>query len=104
MHLFSFSAVIALPPTTKSLLVTDVVVAVAVAIDVPVAVDVDANDTNVAVVDGILSAKRSWDKNTRVEEVLNSSATAFPLRFVPTGERAWLPCGFAFKNLMVLKR
>ena len=102
MHLFSFSAVIALPPTTKSLLVTDVVVAVAVAIDV--AVDVDANDTDVAVVDGILSAKRSWDKNTRVEEVLNSSATAFPLRFVPTGKRAWLPCGFAFKNLMVLKR
>ena len=104
MHLFSFSAVIALPPTTKSLLVTDVVVAVAVAIDVTVAVDVDANDTDVAVVDGILSAKRSWDKNTRVEEVLNSSATAFPLRFVPTGKRAWLPCGFAFKNLMVLKR
>ena len=104
MHLFSFSAVIALPPTTKSLLVADVVVAVAVAIDVTVAVDVVANDTDVAVVDGILSAKRSWDKNTRVEEVLNSSATAFPLRFVPTGERAWLPCGFAFKNLMVLKR
>ena len=104
MHLFSFSAVIALPPTTKSLLVTDVVVAVAVAIDVTVAVDVVANDTDVAVVDGILSAKRSWDKNTRVEEVLNSSATAFPLRFVPTGERAWLPCGFAFKNLMMLKR
>ena len=104
MHLFSFSAVIALPPTTKSLLVTDVVVAVAVAIDVTVAVDVVANDTDVAVVDGILSAKRSWDKNTQVEEVLNSSATAFPLRFVPTGERAWLPCGFAFKNLMVLKR
>ena len=104
MHLFSFSAVIALPPTTKSLLVTDVVVAVAVAIDVTVAVDVVANDTDVAVVDGILSAKRSWDKNTRVEEVLNSSATAFSLRFVPTGERAWLPCGFAFKNLMVLKR
>ena len=75
MHLFSFSAVIALPPTTKSLLVTDVVVAVAVAIDVTVAVDVDANDTDVAVVDGILSAKRSWDKNTRVEEVLNSSAS-----------------------------
>ena len=95
---------IALPPTTKSLLVTDVVVAVAVAIDVTVAVDIVANDTDVAVVDGILSAKRSWDKNTRVEEVLNSSATAFPLRFVPTGERAWLPCGFAFKNLMVLKR
>ena len=88
MHLFSFSAVIALPPTTKSLLVTDVVVAVAVAIDVTVAVDIVANDTDVAVVDGILSAKRSWDKNTRVEEVLNSSATAFPLRFVPTGERA----------------
>ena len=104
MHLFSFSAVITLPPTTKSLLVTHVVVAVAVAIDVTVAVDVVANDTDVAVVDGILSAKRSWDKNTRVEEVLNSSATAFPLRFVPTGERAWLPCGFAFKNLMVLKR
>ena len=95
---------IALPPTTKSLLVTDVVVAVAVAIDVTVAVDVVANDTDVAVVEGILSAKRSWDKNTQVEEVLNSSATAFPLRFVPTGERAWLPCGFAFKNLMVLKR
>ena len=104
MHLFSFSAVIALPPTTKSLLVTDVVVAVAVAIDVTVAVDVVANDIDVAVVEGIFSAKRSWDKNTRVEEVLNSSATAFPLRFVPTGERAWLPCGFAFKNLMVLKR
>lgn len=67
--------------------------------DVTVAVDVDANDIDVAVVEGIFSAKRS---NTRVEEVLNSSATAFPLRFVPTGKRAWLPCGFAFKNLMVL--